>query len=382
MAAAGPAEAGPANARPAVAGPGGAQAAGGPLPPTMAERIALFQILSGTWLAQACYALASLGVADLLADGPRQAASLARESGTDRRALLRVLRAVAAAGLARETTPGEFALTSLGQPLLSGVPRSSHQAAVMFGEEVHASFAEITHTLRTGRPAFEKVYGQPFYDYLGDHPEAARRFAAAMGAAPVPAALAACDLSGTRLIVDVGGGDGGLLTRVLRAQPQARGVLLDLPAALAQAPARLARAGVADRAQVVAGSFFDPLPAGGDVYLLSRVLHNWDDDDAARVLGRVRAAVAPGGRLVVFEELLPDAQPAGAPPAAPPASGQASAATSHLIDLLMLVMLSGCDRTEQEYRALLAGAGFEVTSVRPAPLRPGQAESVIEAVPC
>ncbi|HEY1642698.1 MAG TPA: methyltransferase [Streptosporangiaceae bacterium] len=371
----------------------------------MAERIALFQILSGTWLAQACYALASLGVADLLADGPRQAASLARESGTDRRALLRVLRAVAAAGLARETAPGEFALTSLGQPLLSGVPRSSHQAAVMFGEEVHASFAEITHTLRTGRPAFEKVYGQSFYDYLGDHPEAARRFAAAMGAAPVPAALAACDVSGARLIVDVGGGDGGLLARVLRAQPQARGVLLDLPAALAQAPARLARAGVADRAQVVAGSFFDPLPAGGDVYLLSRVLHNWDDDDAARVLGRLRAAVAPGGRLVVFEELLPDGQPAGSLPATPSgeqeparpggapttpgqaapgqaAPGQAGTATSHLIDLLMLVMLSGCDRTEQEYRALLAGAGFEVTSVRQAPLRPGQAESVIEAVPC
>lgn len=355
-------------------GAGEAPGEGPPLPPSMAERIALFQLLSGTWLAQACSALASLGITGLLARGPRDAAGLARDSGTDRRALTRVLRAAAAAGVVRETAPGVFGLTSLGQPLLPGVPRSSHDAAVMFGEEVLASFAEITHTLRTGRPAFEKVYGRPFYGYLEDHPEAARRFGAAMGAAPVPAALATCDLSGARLIVDVGGGDGGLLARVLRGQPQARGVLLDTETALAAARDRLAAAGVADRARLQAGSFFDPLPAGGDVYVLSRVLHNWDDDDAARLLRRVRAAIAPGGRLLVFEELL-----AGGGQAAVP--GPAQAATRHLIDLLMLVMLAGCDRTEQEYRALLAGAGFQVTSVRQAPVRPGQAESVIEAVP-
>jgi SAM-dependent methyltransferase len=363
-----------------------------PPPPTLAQRVALFGILSGAWLAQSCYALVKLGIPDLMAAGPRPVADLAQAAGAHPGALYRVLRAVGEAGLVRESAAGVFELTSLGQPLLSGVPRSSADAVVMFGEEVFRSFADITYTLRTGRPAFEKVYGKPFYDYLADSPDAARTFSAAMGDAPVPAALAACDLTGVRTVVDVGGGNGGLLARVLRAHPSARGVLVDLEPALRQAADRLARAGVADRAQIVTGSFFDPIPADGDVYVLSRVLHNWDDDDAVRVLRRVREAISPGGRLIVFEELLPapaqDA-PAGAPPAGPaaddgppgPASPGRPAAGGHLIDLLILLMLSGCDRTGEQYRSLLAAAGFEITSVHPAPLRARQSESAIEAVP-
>jgi len=351
--------------------------------PGPGDRARLFSILSSPWLAQSCYALAKFGIPDLMADGPRNVGDLARDSGTDRRALNRMLRALASAGLVRQTAPGTFELTAVAQPLRTGVARSSRDAAIMFGEEVFRSLADITYTLRTGRPAFDKVYGQPFYDYLADNPAAARTFSTAMGAAPVPAALAACDLTGLRTVVDVGGGNGGLLSWVLRAQPQARGILFDLPAAVQQARSRLAGADVADRVEFVEGSFFEAMPAGADAYVLSRVLHNWPDEEATALLRRIRDAIADDGRLLVLEELIEsggpaagDGRPAGAsgPPPVRPAGGS-------VMDLLILVMLSGCDRSEAEYRELLGRAGFTVTAVRQPPLRTRQPEGVIEAVP-
>ena len=333
--------------------------------------------MSSPWIAQSCYALAKFGIPDLMADGPRAVADLASASGTDKRALHRMLRALASAGLVRQTEPGTFELTPVAQPLRSGVPRSSRDAAIMFGEEVFRSLADITYTLRTGRPAFDKVYGQPFYDYLADHPDAAQTFSTAMGAAPVPAALASCDLTGVRTVVDVGGGNGGLLSWVLRAQPQARGVLFDLPPAVQQARSRLAATDVGDRVDFVEGSFFDAMPAGADLYVLSRVLHNWPDDEAATVLRRIRDAIAGDGRLIVLEELIEAGGPAGGVGEPQPAR----AAGGSVMDLLILVMLSGCDRSEAEYRELLGRSGFTVTAVRPAPLRARQAESLIEATP-
>ena len=348
--------------------------------PGPGDRARLFSILSSPWLAQSCYALAKFGIPDLMADGPREVADLASASGTDRRALHRMLRALASAGLVRQTAPGTFELTPVAQPLRSGVARSSRDAAIMFGEEVFRSLADITYTLQTGRPAFDKVYGQPFYDYLADHPDAAQTFSTAMGAAPVPPALAACDLAGVRTVVDVGGGNGGLLSWVLRAQPQARGILFDLPPAVQQARSRLAGTDLADRVEFVEGSFFDAMPAGADLYVLSRVLHNWPDDEAAAVLRRIRDAIAGDGRLIVLEELIES----GGPAAGAAGSGQPQPARSgagSVMDLLILVMLSGCDRSEAEYLELLGRAGFAVTAVRQAPLRARQAESAIEAAP-
>ncbi len=349
--------------------------------PGPADRARLFSILSSPWVAQSCYALAKFGIPDLMADGPRAVADLASASGTDQRALHRMLRALASAGLVRRTAPGTFELTPVGQPLRSGVARSSRDAAIMFGEEVFRSLADITYTLRTGRPAFDKVYGQPFYDYLAGHPDAADTFSAAMGAAPVPAALASCDLTGVRTIVDVGGGNGGLLRWVLRAQPQARGILFDLPPAVQQARSKLAATEAAGRVEYVEGSFFDAMPAGADLYVLSRVLHNWPDDEAAAVLHRIRDAIAGDGRLIVLEELIESGGAASGPAGAAGGPEPARAAGGNVMDLLILVMLSGCDRSEAEYRELLARAGFTVTAVRPAPLRARQAESLIEAKP-
>lgn len=339
----------------------------------------LFGILASPWLAQSCYALVKLGIPDLMAAGPRPVAELAATAGTDERALHRLLRALAAAGLVHETTPGSYELTTLAQPLRSDVPRSNRDAAIMFGEEVFRSFAEIIYTLRTGKPAFEKVYGQPFYDYLAGHPDAARTFGTAMAGAGVPAVLSACDLGGVRTVVDVGGGNGGLLARVLRAQPQARGILLDLPAAAAQAKERLTQAGVADRADIVEASFFDTMPEGADVYVLCRVLHNWPDAQATALLRRIRQAMADGGRVIVIEDLI---QPPAAPEAGPAGSAQVSGTPgAEVMDLLILLMLSGCDRSESEYAGLLGQAGFAVTAVHPPPLRGRSVESAIEAAP-
>jgi hypothetical protein len=359
-----------ANAPGATAGDGGAPGYwADDRSPSIADRAALFGVLTGGWIAQCLYALAKLGVPDLLAAGPRTADDLATAAGADRRAVRRVLNAVTAAGLFRETAPGTFALTPVTRLLCADATRSSRPSAIMFGEEVYQSFGAIMQTLQTGEPAFQQLYGKGFYDYLNDDPELSAVFSAAMGNAAVPSALAGCDLSGLGTLVDVGGGDGGLMAKVLARHPGARGILVDLPEAVEQARPKLAAAGLGDRAEVAPGSFFDPLPAGGDVYALSRVLHNWDDEQAVAILRRVREAIPAHGRLLVFERL----EGRTADPA--------RAAQAQLIDVLMLVMLDGRDRTEDEYRDLLDAAGFEVRSVRAAPLHSSSTESVIEATP-
>jgi SAM-dependent methyltransferase len=351
--------------------------------PGASDRAALLRILSSPWIAQSCYALAKLGIPDLMAAGPRPAAELAASSGVDARVLHRMLRALASAGLMRESAPGWFGLTPVTQLLRSDLPRSSRDAAIMFGEEVFQSFAEITYTLRTGKPAFEKVYGRPFYDYLAANPDAAQTFSAAMGGAGVPAVLSACDLDGVRRIVDVGGGNGGLLSRVLRAHPEASGVLVDLPTAADQARERLAKAGFSGRVEIVAESFFDVMPAGGDVYVLCRVLHNWPDEECAGLLRRIRQAMAPDGRVIVIEDLLPDPAAQGGRQAQPgdqtepEAQAERERQSGQVMDLLILLMLSGRDRSEAGYRELLGRAGLVVRAVHPP--RGRSAESAIEA---
>ena len=347
----------------------------GPAMPGRAERRAIFSILTGGWIAQACYAVAKLGVPDALADGPRGVGDLAEAVGADPDALRRTLRALTAAGLFHETESATFELTATGRLLCSDVRGSSRLAAIMFGEEVHEAFGEILYTLRTGRPAFEKIHGEPFYDYLRERPQAAAMFASAMGSAAVPIVFSRCDFGQPGTVVDVGGGDGGLLARVLTRYREARGVLVDLPEAIEKAKDRLTSPDHAGRVEFAAGSFFDPgaVPAGADVYTLSRILHNWNDDAAVRILRRVREAAPRHARLFVFEYLVEDA--------AADADGGGAGTALNAIDLLMLVMLEGYERSAQQYRALLAQAGFEVRAVHAPPLPATRTESAIEAVP-
>ncbi len=330
----------------------------------------LLGILSSSWVAQSCYAVAKLGLPDAMAAGPRPVAELAAECGADPRVLNRLLRAMVSMGLFRQTAPETYALTSVTELLRSDVPASLRQMAVLDGEEVFRSFADIMHTVRTGAPAFEVIYGEPFYAYLSGQPQLAATFAEAMGSAQVAAALTLCDLTRVGLLVDVGGGNGGLLAAALVADPALRGVLLELPESVRQAKTTVADAGVADRVDLVEGDFFDAVPPGGDAYVLARVLHNWTDERAELILRRIREAMTAGGasgaRLIVLEQLLPDAD-------TEPGPGKG------IVDLLMLVLLEGHDRTEADYRRLLERSGFAVRTVRQGA---GQgADSMLEAVP-
>jgi hypothetical protein len=315
----------------------------------------LLGILAGSWLAQAVYCVVKLGVPDLLAHGPRSVEDLSLACGADPPTLARVLRALTMVGLFSQPEPGQFALTATTQLLRSDAPGSVRPNALLQGEEIFRSFTEMMHTMRTGEPAFAKVYGQPFYDYLGTHPQAADAFHQSMGDQPVPAALSTCDFSGVGVVIDVGGGNGRLLIDLLSRHAGLRAILVELPEAIRQARAEFARAGLTARVECVPGSFFDHVPGAGDVYLLSRVLHNWTDEQATRILDQVHTAMPAQARLIVLEDLLPES-----------VAGAGRAGTG-MIDLLMLITLDGRERTESEYRALLARAGFGSVTVRRSP---------------
>jgi hypothetical protein len=333
------------------------------------HRRRLLGILSGTWTAQACYVLAKLGLPDRLAAGACAADELASWAGVDPTALRRLLGALVVAGLLREPAPDTFALTPVTDLLRSDVPGSTRQTAIMYGEEVFGSFGELLHTVRTGTPAFAARYGRPFYQYLANQPHRAEAFHAAMGGQPVPATLSGVLLHGVRTVVDLGGGDGSLLATVLARQPAARGILVELPEAARQARRRLTELGLRDRVQIVEGSFFDTVPGDGDLYVLCRVLHNWTDASALEILRRAHDRMPPGARLLVVETFLAD-------PFRQEGRTDSRAARSRMVDLLMLVMLEGRDRTAAEYCNLLAGAGFAIIRTDDS----GAAEGVVEAL--
>lgn len=332
------------------------------------DRMTIMRLMFGAWLQQALYVTAKLDVADALADGPRPIDALAGQVGADPTALARFLRALCSVGVFEEPEPGVFALNGPARYLQSATPDSHKHVVILHGEEAYAACAKALHTVRTGRPAFDEVYGKPYFEYLTDHPEARATFDAGMGRrTTVPLVAAQCDFGETGVLVDVGGGIGELVASALAERPGLRGVVFDLPGVAEEARANLARHGLADRVRVEAGSAFDAVPEGGDVYTICRVLHDFDDEHTLTALRNVRAAIGPKGRLMIFDALLAD-RPGFNP--------------GRLADLGMLMVLGGRYRTEAELRDLVVRAGFEVTEVRHAP--PGsdpRAESVIEAIP-
>jgi hypothetical protein len=327
----------------------------------------LLGTLAGTWTAQACSVFAILGLPDRMAAGLGTPEELAAAVDADPSALRRLLAALADAGILRETDPDRYELSPVGEYLRPDVPGSVHATAVLYGQEVYRSFGGLLETVRTGRPGFADQFGLPFYEYLDENPGFAKTFNGAMAAAPQPPALAVGTFDAIGTVVDVGGGDGGLLVDALSERPGLRGILVELPEAAARARERLAGAGVLDRVRIAEGSFFDAVPGGGDLYVLRRVLHNWSDTNAGRVLARVRAAMPAGARLLVLEELLPSG-----PQRFSASAGTWAAPRNRVTDLLMLVLMEGRDRTTEEYAKLLVDNGFAVKSVAP---------GAIEAVP-
>jgi O-methyltransferase domain/Dimerisation domain len=320
-------------------------------------------LLGGFRISQALYAAAALDVADHLLAGPAPAEILAGRTSAHAPSLRRLLRTLASVGVFTEPEPGVFALNPLGQLLASSQPGSMRDVTLMFMETHYAPFGDLLATIRTGQPAAERFYGQPFFAWLSQHPEQASRFTAAMASLTrgfKGAAIAALPLDGTGTIVDVGGADGTVLAAILAAHPQMRGVLLDLPHVITAAPAILAGHGVSDRAECVAGDFLEAVPPGGDAYLASLVLHDWPGQQVRRILANIATAGGSGARLLLIEFVVP---PGDAPHIA------------KISDLNMLAMMGGQERTEAEWQELLTDAGYAGIATRPT----GTPFSVIEA---
>lgn len=320
----------------------------------------LLRLVNGAAAAQVVGVAARLGLADLLAEGPRDAEALAGATGTHAPSLWRLLRALAALSVVTEEADGRFALSLLGGALRSGVPGSVRDLVLLFGHpDFWATWGALDHSIRTGQTAVRHLFGveTTFERYAADPAfgavfDAGMAVLAERGAAAV---LAAWSFPEEGLVVDVGGGQGTLLAAVLHARPGLRGVVLDLPGVAERAAERLRAAGLEGRARAVGGDMFSGVLEGAELYLLKSVLHDWADDRAAAVLQACRAAMTrPGARLLVIERVMPERM-AGEPMAVAHAIG----------DLMMLTRSGGRERTSADFAALLDGAGLRLARVVP-----------------
>jgi SAM-dependent methyltransferase len=326
----------------------------------------LLDLATGGWTTQTLYVAAKLGIPDQLGGGPLRADEVARRVGADPDAVYRLMRALASRGVLRHRRNGTFALTSIGKALRTGTPSSMRDLVLFVGHPLRwEDWGNLLHSVRTGEPAVKMLRGTDFFDYLNTDTELAESFNNAMTAGSefsIYGVLAAYDFNGFRTIVDIGGGHGRLLAMILGKAPGAKGVLFDLPAVVDGAGPELKRAGVANRCTVASGSFFDSVPEGGDAYLMKAILHDWPDDDALRIMRNIRSAMAPDGKLLLLEAVLPE---------------RSSWHIGMLIDLEMLVAVGGRERTHAEWANLLGRAGFRLDRI----VETATPVAIIEAVP-
>ena len=306
----------------------------------------LMRLLDGYLTTQLLYVAAKLGVAEALQDGPKTAAQIAEPLGVDPDHLHRMLRGLAIEDVVTEDD-GRFGLTPVGQCLIG-----LRGAALVRGEVYYPAAAKMLDALSSPITPFEHAYGEAFFEHLGRHPGREAAFQESMagrGEQEAQDVVDAYDFGGLERLVDVGGGRGVLLSRILRSQPRLHGVLFDRDAAVEAAADHLQSQGVADRVSCVSGDFFTSVPEGADAYVLSRVLHDWDDADAGRILESCRSAMPETSRLLIVDAILPDR-----------ASDRPAAIR---MDLHMLVLLGARERTESEFRTLLAENGFQLERV-------------------
>lgn len=315
----------------------------------------LFGMVVGIWAAQTVGTLARLGIPDAVAAGDTTAEAVAAKLSLDPDSTYRLMRGAAAAGIFLRPDEKTFLLTPMGELLRSDVPGSLRSFLDVQTAPGHwLSWARLDGTVKEGKAQVEKALGSDIWSYFSQNPGELRTFAEAMSGLStnlVGAILAVHDFGQVKRVVDVGGSQGVFLAGVLNQQPGARGVLFDLPQVIAEAGEPLRRAGVADRVESVGGNFFESVPEGGDLYLLKHILHDWDDAASIEILKNCRAAMAPGGKVAVAEMVIGGyADPPG--PAV-------------FLDLNMMVMLPGRERTVEEFAALFAAAGLELANVVP-----------------
>ena len=322
------------------------------MPAGIRRMVAMGDLLTGAWVSRGIGVAARLGVADQIGDAPAPIVDLARTCAANEDALYRLLRMLAAAGLFREWPDKRFSLTELGALLRSDHPNTMRAFAAYNGDPWHwRMWGDLGESVRTGKPATAGDAGEPFFAFLARSPAAAASFDAAMADlsnARDISAISAYDFGQFTTVVDVGGGEGQLVRSVLSAFPELNGVLYDLPDVIARAASKIERDGLAARCRLIAGSFFDSVPAGGDAYMLKQVLHDWQDDRATEILTSCRRALPERGKVLIFEFVVPaDDRPA----------------LGKLSDIEMLACTGGRERTLQEYQTLLAAAGLRFLRV-------------------
>jgi hypothetical protein len=314
----------------------------------------MYDMLNAHMLVQALHVAATLRIADYLDDGPRTAQELAQLSSSDPASLYRLLRMLAGAGVFAEESSGQFTLTSLGCTLRADTPDSVRDWALFIASPpVWAAWSDLLHSVRTGESAFEHTFGMRLFGYMANHPElggAYNNWMAKQSALQIGAVLASYDFSAQHKVVDVGGGQGATLAAILEANPEVEGVLFDLPQVVANV--KLPES-VAQRSEVVGGDMLESLPAGGDVYILKRVLMDWSDEIAARALRNCRDTMTESGKVLVIEPIVAEGN---------------EPSVSKSLDMTMLVMQGGGRvRTEDEHRALFEAAGLRLTRIIPTP---------------
>ena len=310
------------------------------------------QMSLGCFVSQGISVAARLGLADLLKEAPQTISVLAEKTQTHERSLYRLLRALSSVGVFDETDPKVFGLTPLSETLLSDRPNNLRDAAIFMGASWHWQvYGEMLHSVQTGEAAWKQVHGAEVFPYLQQHPAEAEIFNRAMTsysqAVSKPIA-AAYDCKGIKTLVDVAGGHGKLLAEFLKANPDLNGVLFDLPEVIAGAGEVLEKEGVAKRVTTVGGDFFEAIPADADAYLMKHIIHDWDDDRAVKILKNIASVMNPNAKVLIAEQIIP----AGNMPH-----------LGKLMDLEMLVSPGGVERTEEEYREILAAAGLKLNRV-------------------
>lgn len=313
----------------------------------------MMEMLYGSLATQMISVAAEFGVADLLADGPRPVEELAAQTGTDTTALLRLLRGLTGLGVFSETSPRVFGLTPLAATLRSDVPDSMRDLARDVGGQTrHRAYTELAHSVRTGKPGFDKALGVGMWEYMKAHPDEAALFGSAMGNLARQAhatAFSDYDLSGVRRLVDMGGGEGYLIATILPRYPQMRAAVFDEPYVVQGAARVFEQAGVADRAEALAGDVFKSAPPGADAYVLSSILFSYEDVEARTILSNIRQVMDPAGKILVLEPIRPEGDD--------PHPGK-------LLDVVQLALHKGGVRSEAEFAALFESAGLRIDETR------------------
>ncbi len=316
---------------------------------TMPPPQQMFQFITGYWVSQTVGALAQLGVCDQFTEGARTAAEVASDVGANPRALFRVLRAAATLGMFTHHPDDRFSLTPLGETLKSDVPGSMRDMAIAQTSPGHwLPWGRFEDAIKSGAEQASLVHGKPIFDYYGEHADERVAF---MGAMAGMSSLVAgelvrlVDFSDCKLVADIGGASGALLAQVLDAHPEAAGILYDLPNVAEDARSVVAARGHAARCEIVGGDFFESAPTGADAYILKMILHDWNDEQSVTILRNIAKGMKQGSRVYVIEMVIPDDN---------------SPSAAQLMDLNMLTMLPGCERTQSEYAVLFTAAGLKL----------------------